>query len=95
MIAFLEKIWPSLIPICGYFIWWLKWGRNHKKNGTLTAAHKNLWRYTLACSLLFGILSLLFLAFMNQSNVDADYVPAQIKDGKVVPGEMRKEGVAP
>lgn len=84
----LTKLWPALIPFALYALWMI-WRRTHAKrrDQAIPAWTEGPWGWTVLASLVLMVLSFLALGLGNVPT-DGTYYPAEMKDGKIVPGRI-------
>lgn len=91
MLKALLKFWPALVPILLFGVWFLFLRRKSQGNEKLAAWESNLWLWTLLASLLILILTVGFMLYENGQSNKGTYVPAQFKEGKLIPGQVVPE----
>ena len=101
MLRFLLKIWPALLPIAIYSLW--LWAKKKSKSIDATyqeldkdgkpkqgdfSLQNRKFIVVLYLSLLIAILCFLFFAIRVPNIEEGTYVPAHMKNGKVIPAEI-------
>jgi hypothetical protein len=85
----LTKFWPSFIPLLAYIVWvWLI--APHLKNKRERRKFIEIY-YTIIATLIAAILSFFYLFHTTNDTVRGatDYTPAQVKNGKIIPGTVK------
>lgn len=89
MMNTLLKFWPAWLPII-LFVAYIYFRRRKIKESGVTQSLKEtifadkVWFYTILVSLILSFISFIFLAGTQERDTDRKYVPARIKDGKII-----------
>jgi hypothetical protein len=85
------RFWPAWIPLIVWLVWWYGWGRKKKKKGTLLPWQEKLWIWALGASFVLLVASMLVLGMAQERDTGGAYVPAEYKDGQLIPGHIVNE----
>jgi hypothetical protein len=104
LIKLLLKIWPALIPFLLYFLWVLAnriIANRRKKKGFIEGQYQIIdgktgdfslknSRFVMVVyiSLVLMVICFLFFAIRTPRIEDGNYIPAESKDGKIIPGRI-------
>lgn len=77
---------PFLLPFAGYALYLALAKRAETSGRTLADTP---WTWLTVVGLALVALTLLALAVLSESDTGRDYVPAEMRDGRVVPGQVR------
>lgn len=89
MIRVLLKIWPALVPVALFLIWyWVALRRARKNPEQDTPQMRDgPWRITLAAALVIAIICLI-VEVMLEPATKGTYVPAHMESGQVIEGHI-------
>ncbi len=86
----LQVVVPILLPSVLYRLWMLAERRRLEAAGSAQARHlaDAPWLWLLALGVFFAGIMTRALALFGGESVIGEYVPPQIKDGRIVPGHV-------
>lgn len=90
MVKIIAEFWPVLIPVIAYTIWYTVFKKERAEEEPIPKWEEKLWLIVLATTILIAVGYVLFFAATVEEN-KGDYVPAEYKDGKLVPGYIIPE----
>lgn len=90
MIRFLLlRLWPALIPLILYALWYVYKRHHAKKTGETIHLTDGPWMVTLFSALVLAALSFIILGMSRTLHDEPLYYhPAQVIDGKIVDGRI-------
>lgn len=95
MIKLLTKFWPILLPLIIYGVWLFvqrKRRKGDEPDEALLKQEARLWQGALILSIIIAFIYVLLIFMTTESNTDGAYVPAEYKDGKLIPGRVVPNG---
>ena len=90
--AFIEAVGPFLVPFALYVLWLAalkRWGREEEAPGesdTAAPARPHPWIALSVSGLALAFGVLILTSNRQRMEVGANYLPAQLQDGRIVPG---------
>jgi hypothetical protein len=89
MTAILMRFWPVLLPLVLYLIWH-EWRNYHAKKAGQEryALRDGPWLWAVAATLGLAVAVVLWFGLSSEPRTHTAYQPAEIKDGKLIPGQF-------
>ena len=86
----LQVVVPILLPAALYTLWLLAERRRVEAAGRAAAPRwaEAPWLWLLALGVFFAGIIALALALFGGESIVGEYVPPQVKDGRIVPGHV-------
>ena len=88
MLKIILDFWPALIPVMLYSIWLLWAKRRIKQGGNPLKWTNTPWIYAAMLTMLGVLICFGVLIYGSTSEKGKIYIPAQYKDGKLIPSKM-------
>jgi Family of unknown function (DUF6111) len=90
----LQVVVPILLPSALYALWMLAERRRLEAAGSPSPRHlvDAPWLWLLALGVFFAAIITMALALFGGESITGEYVPPQIKDGRIVPGHVIPPG---
>ena len=87
---FLQVVLPILLPAILYTLWMVAERRRLEASGSAAPRHwvDAPWLWLLALGVFFAGIVALGLALFGGDSIVGEYVPPQVKDGRIVPGHV-------
>ncbi|PIR32599.1 MAG: hypothetical protein COV36_04065 [Alphaproteobacteria bacterium CG11_big_fil_rev_8_21_14_0_20_44_7] len=77
---------PAILPFALYFAYYIRKGRHLGRNEILVGIKEGPWVRTAILTLFILVVTILFLALLQDGNSGKNYVPTTYKDGKLTQG---------
>ncbi|HTY67821.1 MAG TPA: DUF6111 family protein [Alphaproteobacteria bacterium] len=86
----LQVVAPILLPSVLYALWLVAERRRLEAVGSAGTKHwaDAPWLWLLALGVFFAVIITMALALVGGESIVGEYVPPQIKDGRIVPGHV-------
>lgn len=89
MIRFiLLRLWPALIPLALYALWFAYRRHHARKTGEVIHIADGPWLMTILATMALLAAGFLWTGLTDEKTGPATYAPAHVEDGKIVQGEI-------
>jgi hypothetical protein len=89
MLRVLFELWPVILPLLVYLLWYWRLSRRCRKDGTCPPRlREGPWKMAVLASILIAVVLLLLWGLSADERRASDYTPPHLQDGRVVPGKV-------